>query len=98
MFSPEVLAAYAVILGACPTARGQRWTIPVPAVGGALAQLVVDSRLNKWVAHEADRLVALPDAARWPLATAFVLRSSAETDASGQPRGACLHPSVAPAG
>jgi len=28
----------------------------VPAVGGALAKLVVDSRLNKWVAHEARHL------------------------------------------
>ena len=63
----------------------------MPAVGGALAKLVVDSRLNKWVAHEADNLVALPDATRWPLATAFVLLQHGQTPASlGSARGRLL--------
>lgn len=68
-FAADLLACYEALLRACAapsagyhpsaSARGKRWEIPLPAVGGALAKLVVDSRLNKWVAAEAGGLFAL---------------------------------------
>jgi len=86
---PAIVACYDAILAAFAAgdfSRGKRWAVMVPSATLSLRMVIVDDRLNRWLATEAAHLVVCPDERRWPLATDLLLRHRPDV---------CLHPELA---
>lgn len=85
--SEESIACYSAVLASSSAAsRSKAWAVPVPTAAGTRQKVVLTAKEGR-AARSEERLLVLPDAAHWPVATAHVLQHFAAD---------CLHPTLAP--